>query len=91
MVGIRGLSSLRNGKGRDHRTCAENQSFNFTMLTVDTHHIGGYVCDKCLDIYADQTANVVVCADSLVGEFIAWCKEQAPQIHITISRCSISS
>ncbi len=54
----------------------KNQPFNFTMLTVDTHHIGGYVCDKCLDIYADQTANVVACADSLVGEFITWCKEQ---------------
>ena len=26
----------------------ENKPFNFTMLTVDTHHMDGTVCKKCI-------------------------------------------
>lgn len=55
---------------------AEPEPFNLTMLTVDTHHIGGYVCEKCPTTYEDETANVVSCADSQVAEFIAWCQKQ---------------
>ena len=30
---------------------AENeQPFNFTMLTVDTHHVDGYFCEDCENI-----------------------------------------
>lgn len=50
--------------------------FNFTMLTVDTHHVDGYVCDNCPDTYEDQLANVLACADSQIYNFIEWCKQQ---------------
>lgn len=50
--------------------------FNFTMLTVDTHHVDGYVCDICESTYPDQLANVVQCADNQIQDFISWCKEQ---------------
>ena len=50
--------------------------FNFTMLTVDTHHVNGYVCTLCGNEYDEITANVVSCADRQVMEFIAWCKQQ---------------
>jgi len=50
--------------------------FNFTMLTVDTHHVGGYVCSLCENKYDVVTANVVSCADRQVIEFIDWCKHQ---------------
>lgn len=52
------------------------QPFNFTMLTVDLHHIGGYVCDSCPDTYTEPTANVVACTDRLVYEFVDWCQKQ---------------
>ena len=26
-----------------------SEPFNYTMLTVDTHHVDGYVCSKCKD------------------------------------------
>lgn len=52
------------------------QSFNFTMLTVDTHHVDGYVCALCGNAYEATTANVVSCADRQVQEFIDWCREQ---------------
>lgn len=50
--------------------------FNFTMLTVDTHHIGGYACSLCQEEYEVGTANVVSCADRQITEFIQWCKQQ---------------
>lgn len=53
-----------------------NQPFNFTMLTVDTHHVEGYVCNLCEDKYPVQTANVVSCADKQIYNFIEWCKQQ---------------
>jgi len=50
--------------------------FNFTMLTVDTHHVDGYVCDICENTYPHQLANVIQCADKQIQDFITWCKEQ---------------
>ena len=50
--------------------------FNFTMLTVDTHHVDGYVCRLCRREYDNTTANVVSCADRQLVEFVDWIKEQ---------------
>ena len=54
----------------------EEQPFNFTMMTVDAHHIGGYKCRVCEDEYKDTTANVISCGDRQLMEFIDWCKGQ---------------
>ena len=43
------------------------QPFSFTMLTVDTHHVDGYVCPLCRDDYDSVTGNVVSCADRQGG------------------------
>lgn len=58
------------------RLASGEQPFNFTMLTVDPHHIDGYVCDLCGDEYDNVTANVMKCTDRLVYEFVEWCKTQ---------------
>jgi len=58
------------------RLAEGEEPFNLTMLTVDTHNVGGYICSLCGDEYEDVTANVVECADRQMAEFIAWCKEQ---------------
>ena len=44
--------------------------FNFTLLTVDTHPTDGYLDETCENNYSYQYANVVSCADKMVGEFI---------------------
>ena len=55
---------------------SEGQTFNYTMLTVDTHHIGGYICDLCGNEYDEPLANVIACCDRQVAEFVEWCKNQ---------------
>ncbi len=58
------------------RLSKEDKPFNLTMLTVDTHHVSGYLCSECTDEFATQTENVVRCADRQLGSFIDWCREQ---------------
>lgn len=55
---------------------AEEGPFNFTMLTVDPHHIDGYICEYCGDEYENVTANVMACTDRQLNDFINWCREQ---------------
>lgn len=51
--------------------------FNFTLLTVDTHHPDGYICDYCGNRYDQQYANALACSSQQVGLFIEWVQEQA--------------
>lgn len=58
------------------RISAQDKPFNFTLLTVDTHHVGGYKCKWCGSKHKNPTADVVACADRQASDFIEWCKEQ---------------
>lgn len=58
------------------RIAETDQSFNLTMLTVDTHHVDGWVCEYCDNSHPEQLANVVECADRQIYEFVGWCSEQ---------------
>lgn len=50
--------------------------FNLTMLTVDTHHVGGYKCNLCEDKYPENLGNVIDCTDRQIYNFVQWCKQQ---------------
>ena len=70
------------------------QPFNLTMLTVDTHHTDGWVCDLCEDKYDEQLANVYACSSRQVANFIDWIKQQDFYDNTTIiiagDHCSMS-
>lgn len=66
------------------RLSASSAPFNLTMLTVDTHHVGGYICSNCENIYENQLANVLNCTDTLLCNFIEWCKLQSWYNNTTI-------
>lgn len=55
----------------------KEEPFNFTMLTVDTHHPDGYVCELCEDEYDEQYANVLACSSRQVDDFITWVEKQS--------------
>lgn len=55
---------------------ANDEPFNFTMLTVDTHHPDGYICELCEEQYPEAYANAIVCASRQVSEFVDWVQEQ---------------
>ncbi len=72
----------------------QDEPFNFSMLTVDTHHPQGYVCDICPDTYDDQFSNVWACASAQLNEFLEWLKQQDfyenTTVVITGDHCSMN-
>ena len=47
----------------------QEEPFNLTMLTVDTHFEDGYVCEKCEDTHGDdQYANVMACSSKQIED-----------------------
>ncbi len=53
-----------------------DEPFNFSILTVDSHREDGYVCSLCGDEYVDQYSNVWVCTSQQVSSFVEWIMEQ---------------
>lgn len=53
-----------------------DQPFNFTMLMVDTHFTGGYVCELCEEEFDEQYSNVIACSDRQVADFVEWITKQ---------------
>ena len=54
----------------------QSEPFAFTMLTVDTHHIGGYQCTYCRGEFEETYEQSIACSSRQVLEFVNWLKEQ---------------
>ena len=56
---------------------AQEEPFNLTLLTVDTHFEDGYVCRLCDEEFGDnQYANVMACSNRQTAAFVEWIQEQ---------------
>ena len=53
-----------------------DEPFAFTMLTVDTHHVGGYQCAYCLGEFEEPYEQSIACSSRQVLEFVNWLKAQ---------------
>ena len=49
-----------------------DETFNLTMLTVDTHFPNGYTCEDCPDEFEDSYSNAYRCSSIKTMEFIKW-------------------
>lgn len=54
----------------------QEEPFNFTMLTADTHFPDGYECCDCPNRWDEQYKNVISCSSKKVGELIKWIQKQ---------------
>ena len=53
------------------------EPFAFTMLTVDTHHVGGYQCAYCRESASGETYDQSIsCSSRQVADFLAWIRQQ---------------
>lgn len=53
-----------------------DQPFNLQMLTVDSHFTDGWLDETCEQKFAAKYDNVHACSSKMIGEFIAWVKQQ---------------
>ncbi len=61
------------------------QPFAFTMLTVDTHHVGGYQCELCRESVSGETYDQSIsCSSRQVVEFVRWLEDQPYYDNTTI-------
>ena len=71
----------------------QDQPFAFTMLTVDTHHVGGYACAYCGSDHEENYENVISCASRQLASFLDWLQQQDfyenTTIIITGDHCSM--
>jgi phosphoglycerol transferase len=58
------------------KIAAQEQPFAFSMLTVDTHHIGGYTCSLCGSNYEESYENAIACSSRQVDAFVQWLQNQ---------------
>lgn len=54
----------------------QEKPFAFTMLTVDTHAWGGYICEYCGNEHGEKYDNVYECASKQIVDFVRWIQEQ---------------
>lgn len=75
-------------KKRLTKLAKQEEPFNLTMLTVDTHFTGGCPCELCpSDFGDDQYGNVIACASRQVADFVEWVKQQDFYENTTIVIC----
>ena len=55
---------------------SQDEPFNFTLLTADTHFVGGYLDPSCEEPYDDQFKNVLLCSSNMIYDFVRWIQEQ---------------
>lgn len=53
-----------------------NEPFNFTILTADTHFYDGYQDKKCKKEFDSDYANSYYCLDEILNNFIKWLQKQ---------------
>ena len=66
---------------------SSGQPFALSMLTVDTHHVGGYICDFCKEEYPERYENALSCSSRQTYAFIEWVKQQDFYENTTIVIC----
>lgn len=54
----------------------KGEKFNYTMLTVDTHHPSGFRCELCEATHKDGFADIISCSDRQISEFLEWVENQ---------------
>lgn len=62
-------------KQRLQKIAAMKEPFVFTMITLDTHRPDVYLDKNCKKEF-DDIRDVILCADTMINDFINWLKQQ---------------
>ena len=75
--GMEDLHLFEYAKQKITDLAANPEPFAFTMLTVDTHHVGGYQCALCQESKSGETYDQSIsCSSRQVADFVQWIQAQ---------------
>ncbi len=75
--GMEDLHLFRYAKEKITELAGSSEPFAFTMLTVDTHHVGGYQCELCEESRSGESYDQSIsCSSRQVADFVAWIQQQ---------------
>ena len=75
--GMEDLHLFEYAKQKLTEISTKDQPFAFTMLTVDTHHVGGYQCALCESSSSGETYDQSIsCSSRQVAAFVDWIQDQ---------------
>ena len=75
--GMEDLHLFEYAKQELTKIAAQEQPFAFTMLTVDTHHVGGYQCALCQESASGESYDQSIsCSSRQVAAFVEWIQAQ---------------
>lgn len=76
--GMEDLHLFEYAKQELTKIASQGQPFAFTMLTVDTHHVGGYQCELCQASTSGETYDQSIsCSSRQVAAFVQWIQAQS--------------
>ena len=83
--GMEDLHLFRYAKEKITDLAQGSEPFAFTMLTVDTHHVGGYQCELCEESNSGESYDQSIsCSSRQVAEFVKWIQQQSFYENTTI-------
>lgn len=83
--GMEDLHLFRYAKEKITELAQQDEPFAFTMLTVDTHHVGGYQCELCRESSSGESYDQSIsCSSRQVAAFIEWIQAQPYYENTTI-------
>jgi len=75
--GMEDLHLFEYAKQKINTLSKNAEPFAFTMLTVDTHHVGGYQCELCEESVSGETYDQSIsCSSRQVADFVEWIQAQ---------------
>ena len=75
--GMEDLHLFKYAKQKISNLAQNEEPFAFTMLTVDTHHVGGYQCELCQPSTSGESYDQSIsCSSRQVADFVAWIQAQ---------------
>lgn len=74
--GFEDLKLFEFAKSELTRISDNNELFNYTILTADTHFTDGYRDSTCKEVFDDDYSNAFYCNDEKINDFVNWIKAQ---------------
>lgn len=85
--GIEDIKLFDYAKQKLTQLADQEQPFQLSLITIDTHMPEGYICAQCDNRYPEQYENVIACSSAQIAKFVAWVQEQSFYENTTIIIC----